>query len=425
MMTYCSRIFLCLFLVFAISVSVAIRAQSLDTLLDKTEEDDSGEVAVIETSTEGTTENSNYVIGLGTSADPERISWLLTKIDELQKMCSGILESLSGTSAPIMQNTARALEEQLYRLIEEVTGTFPPLPDTLVVTGTDTSTGTGTDPSVSTDTGTGTDTGHGAGATTGSELVDSSQMAQKAAEIIEKLRAKGTKPGVGRGDSDSSRQMTGFPNWFGELQDLLCGSTGWTDDEEEGRNLLKNYAMQWAASNLPAPTFHTFPFFFQYLGCTESNDSAISRYNKSLPRSGNLGGAENQSNWCAWASNKCYMEPIIQAGYSLSGGVNWANNSKYIKQYGRGHANFSLEPGDYISTGQHALTLLKVVGNKALVISGNAGGGAKNYAGTVRIEEIDLSKITIVKKHSELSLATIQEHADDTAWLRARGLSKK
>jgi hypothetical protein len=123
-------------------------------------------------------------------------------------------------------------------------------------------------------------------------------------------------------------------------------------------------------------------------------------------------------------SNKSYTQPIQDAGYRLSGGAAWANNTKYIKQYSTSHPQGTVATGDYISTGQHALTVLQVRGDKVLVISGNAGGGAINYAGTVRIEEIPLSKVKIVKKHSDLSLETIRAHDGDPAWLAARGITK-
>jgi len=250
-------------------------------------------------------------------------------------------------------------------------------------------------------------------------------LAKRGQEIIAKLRELGARPGVGRGDSAGNRQITGFPDWFCELQDLLCGRTVWTALEEEGRNLLTACANDWCKANLPQPVLHSLPQFFKFLGCTESNDRAISKYDSSLPRSGYMGGSEDQSNWCAWASNYCYTQPIIDAGFSLPGGANWANNNSYVKTYSTSNAKGTIEPGDYVSTGKHALTVLKVQGDKVIVISGNAGGGAKNYAGTVRIEEMSLSKITIVKKHSALGLEEIKAHENDAAWLRAHGITKK
>lgn len=311
--------------------------------------------------------------------------------------------------------------------IPDIPGLTTPGPE--VASGTPGLPGTGTGSGTSTGTGTGSGTGTGTGPGTVAPATEA-EYAARAQAVIDALKAKGTRPGVGAGDAVAQSQLGGLPPWFGELQDLLCGSNGWTDTEEEGRGILRDYATQWAAANLPQPTHHTLPEFFKYLGCAENNDSAIASYGfkkgqPNIPRSGLMGGSKGGNNWCAFASNKAYVDPIKAAGFRVSGEYAWANNTSYIKQYGSGHKDFSVESGDYISNGTHAMTVVQVRGDRVLAVSGNAGGGSVAYSGTVRLHEISLASIQIVKKHAPLSLAVIQAHADDAAWLRAHGLSKR
>lgn len=251
------------------------------------------------------------------------------------------------------------------------------------------------------------------------------EFTARAQEIIAELKAKGAKPGTGIGDSPAKMQIGGFPSWFGELQSLVLGRRVWTDLEERGRKLLGEYADRWGKANLPQPTPHGLTEFFKYLGCCETNDEAIRTHDASLPRSGDFFGGKGGVNWCAFASNKAYMQPMMNAGFKFQGDYAWANDKKYIPQYGRGHPKFSVQPGDYISNGTHVMTVMKVSGGKVTVVSGNAGGGPENGAGTVRIEEINEANIQVVKKHSDFTLEHLQSHADDDAWLKEHGISRK
>jgi hypothetical protein len=261
--------------------------------------------------------------------------------------------------------------------------------------------------------------------------VSGDDLAAQAERIMAAIRAQGEVPGKGKGDSEGAEDIPGFPLWFGKLQNLLCGCRKWSADHEAGRAMLKQYADQWAAQNLPQPTFHSLTHFFGFLGCAENNDFAIASYevrNKlpqlSVKRSGMMGGCAGAVDWCAWASNYCFITPIREAKFQTPEGNNWANNTKYFPIINRGDPGFELKPGDYISNGSHAMTIVQDRGDRILVVSGNAGGGAEDKSNVVRLEERRSSDVILVKKFSPLPLATIQANGNDLAWLKTWGLAK-
>ncbi len=347
----------------------------------------------------------------------------------------------TGPKAASDDEVLKDLLRRLKKFWEEMFGRppvnfeIPGLPPTTSIPPSSTSTGSGTGTSTGTDvsttsTGTSVDTGVG-GTTIGTGLGDEAsedEYKTRAEKVIEILRSRGIKPGVGKGDSPAERDIPGFPDWFCELQDLLCGSNDWDEVQEEGRGLLRDYATRWAKANLPQPTHHALVEFFKYLGCAENNDKAIAAFaiktGQSLPRSGMMGGEIGKGEWCAFASNKCFVDPITAAGFKVPGNYSWANQTKYIPQYGKGNPKFNIEIGDYITNGKHVMTAVQLRGDKILVVSGNAGGGSIAYSGTVRIEQVRLAPMEVDKKHAPLALHIIQEHQDDAAWLKARGISR-
>ncbi len=390
---------ICQFLLVLVLFTLPVMGQDLESVVDATPEVSPSATATSDPAIPGTEINWDEIVF---EAPPTAAQVFASQAIDLQSL--GITEGQSPFGI-------------LLQIIRHLAQNFSPVPPT----GT-------TTPPVSSTAATGTlNASSPASVPPGTAGTSTSEgdFATRAQTIIDELKAKGAKPGSGIGDSPAKLQIGGFPSWFGELQSLIVSRRTWSDLEERGRKLLGEYAAQWSKTNVPQPTPHGLTEFYKYLGCCETNDEAIRQYDATLPRSGDFFGSKGGVNWCAFASNRAYMQPMMDAGFKFAGDYAWANNTKYIPQYGRGHPKFSVMPGDYISNGTHVMTVLQVNGDKVTVVSGNAGGGPENGAGTVRIEEISYGKIEVVKKHSDFTLETLQSHADDEAWLKAHGITRR
>lgn len=293
--------------------------------------------------------------------------------------------------------------------------------DTGVITGVTSGTKTGSGAGTAVSTGTSASTGTATGSATGGQLTTASSEADFEAAGAKFSGARWTPAGGKPGDSEGKWQMPtfGFPDWFGRIQQALIEHKPWTDEDREANKLIETYARK-KAMELNGGVLHsTFFEFFHFLGASAYNGQA-----------GPLGGDGKNKIWCAGASRGTYMRGIQP--YAMKGGyADWLNKGKGRKFWdsSKAKAQQNLQAGDVITIGhkdtgkdQHVATVVGVKGNKVLYVSGNAGGAVDGY-GTVRIEEIDLSRINQVERLSQLSKEKLEAMSPEE--LEAAGIVKK
>ncbi len=212
------------------------------------------------------------------------------------------------------------------------------------------------------------------------------------------LKALGDKPGATTNGGDGVvTNISGFPDWFGSIQNKLIVSQVWGKPQEEAQNLLHDYAVWYFSEkkgkkHLPPSLEH----FFRYLGRSAANEKANTTYNqkegKSTPHAGELGAGQGY-NWCAAATSGIFKQALVEKGLRIKEGFtqSWFNKTKLQINAPQVHT-IDLRPGDQVSyvdmntpPSGHVVTVVEASGDTFTTVSGNAGGVK---GGSVRLGQV-------------------------------------
>jgi hypothetical protein len=235
----------------------------------------------------------------------------------------------------------------------------------------------------------------------GATASDEDAMQKDAEAVIDTLKAKNKTAANLGGDSAGGKKIRNFPAWFGTLQDMLCQSTQWGDDEEQAQQLLQryvNYYYNSAGKTMPPNV----AVFIRYIGRGEANKNANQKI-KATPNAGDLGaitaqdeaaGIGKRYQWCQAASSNAVNIAFSEKGFSFTTGSKYS--AKWYEQNpteriitGKAANSTMLEGGDMFSVvsnktalSGHVMTAMDDDGTSILAVSGNAGGKA------IRVEEV-------------------------------------